>query len=59
MPLFLKRSRHLCSASYASLSVTRFPQSQFPAGGLLACAQLQNTLMRRMPSWGRHYCEHL
>ena len=58
--LFSEKSRHLCSASYARpVWLPVFPQSQFPGWGALACAQFQNTLMRRMLSWGRHYCEHL
>lgn len=58
--LFSEKSRHLCSASYARpVWLPVFPQSQFPGLWVLACAQFQNTLMRRILSWGCHYCEHL
>lgn len=58
---FSGKIRKLPSASYAGriwLPVC-FPIPQAPGAEELEYAQFRNTLMRRMPVWGRHYCEHL
>lgn len=57
---FLERAAAVfCLICRAYLVTCVFPQSPVPRGEALAYAQFQNTLMRRMPLWGHHYCEHL